>query len=202
MDLVAVDRPRDRMRARPAAGARTGGQKKDRDRRGAQGFIHAGANVASRVVAVEQPAEAAEDGAFLASVAARARGGGDNAVGHSAEGEGLEPDAAGPPQGGEKEAFAAEEGGLDLADVLDVEIDLGLEGDDAAGVDPQEFAGAEFALVDRAAGVEKRPAITLQSFHDKALAAEEADADLAVEGDAHAHAAGRAQEGVLLGQDL
>ena len=50
----------------------------------------------------------------------------------------------------------------------------------------------------RAAGVAERQPIAFEALHDEALAAEQADADLALEGDPDRHAAGRAQERVLL----
>src|SRR5262245_19855211 len=98
------------------------------------------------VVAVEEAAEAAEQRAFLASTAAALAGCADDAVSHAAEGQRLEPDMAGAAQGGEEEAFAAEQRGLDLADELNVELDRGLEGHDAAGIDAQGFADAELLL--------------------------------------------------------
>ena len=44
--------------------------------------------------------------------------------------------------------------------------------------------GRERALVERAAGVDERPAVALQPLHDEALAAEQPDAELALERDA------------------
>ena len=65
------------------------------------------------------------------------------------QGQALDPDMARAGQPGQEQAFAAEQRGLDLADIFDVEIDLGRVGDDAAGVDPQRLAARELALLHR-----------------------------------------------------
>src|SRR5690606_21097504 len=139
-------------------------------------------------VAVEHAAEAAEDGAFAALIAAGTRGGGDDAVGEAGEGQRLQPDFAGAAQGGEEQTFAAEERGLHPADKCDVVVDAGLESDEAAGVDAAHFARTGDAFVERAAGVKEGPAVALQALHDEAFATEEAGADAFVEGDADADA--------------
>ena len=77
-----------------------------------------------------------------------------------------------------------------------------MERHDATRVHPQHLARAEVALVNRPAGMEKRPAIALQTLHDEAFTAKQPDADLLVERDADAHALGRAQERVLLGDQF
>ena len=48
------------------------------------------------------------------------------------------------------------------------------------------LARRQVALVKRAAGVDERPAVALEPLHDEALAAEQADAELALKGDADA----------------
>ena len=54
----------------------------------------------------------------------------------------------------------------------------------------------------RAAGVHERPAVALQPLHDEAFAAEQSDAELALERDAEADALGRDEERVLLGNEF
>ena len=81
---------------------------------------------------------------------------------------------------------------------MDVKVNVGLKGHDAPGVHAQQFTRAQVTLVNRAARVQKRPAVTLQTFHDESLAAKQADADFLVERNAHTHAFGGAQERVLL----
>src|SRR5690606_42143294 len=70
----------------------------------------------------------------------------------------------------------------------------GLKGDEAAGVDPQHFAGTEDAFMEGAAGVEEGPAVALKALHDEAFPAEQTGADPLVEGDADAHALGGAED--------
>ena len=60
----------------------------------------------------------------------------------------------------------------------------------------------ELALHEHPAGVDEGPAVALEPLHDEPLAAEEADAELLLEGDADAHALGGREEGVLLGDQL
>lgn len=132
------------------------------------------------------------------------RGGGDDAVGEARERQGLEPDGAGAGEFGVEEALAAEELILDALDELDVVVDAGFEADEAAGVDAEGLAGGEGALDDGAAGVEEELALACGGddfLEDEALAAEEADAKLALEGDGNFDAAGGAEEGVLLADE-
>ena len=104
----------------------------------------------------------------------------------------------GPRHAGEEQAFAAEQRGLDLADVLDLEVDAGRVGHHAAGVDHQGLAGCQLALDHGAAGMHEGQAVALELLHDEAFAAEEADAEFLLECDAQRHAARRAQERILL----
>ena len=53
-----------------------------------------------------------------------------------------------------------------------------------------------------AAGMNEGEAVALQSLHDEAFSAEDADADLLLEGDSDRHAAGRTEERVLLADQL
>ena len=108
----------------------------------------------------------------------------------------------GPLERREEEPLAAEERGLDALHHLDVVGHRGLEADDAAGVDAQDLARAEVALHEHPAGVDEGPAVALEPLHDEALAAEKADAEPLLEGDADAHALGGREEGVLLHDQL
>ena len=56
--------------------------------------------------------------------------------------------------------------------------------------------------MNRAAGVDKRPAVPLQALHDEALAAEEAHPELALERDADRDPLCRRQKGILLRNQL
>ena len=106
-----------------------------------------------------------------------------------------------PLQRGQEQPLAAEEHGLQVARHLDVVVQGGREGDDAAGVDADGLA-LQLLLDDRAAGVDEGQAVALQALQDEALAAEQAGAEALGEGDADAGAQGGAQEGVLLAQQL
>ena len=64
------------------------------------------------------------------------------------------------------------------------------------------FAGRQRPLLQRAAGVDERPAVALQALHDESLAAEQADAELALKRDADADALRRGEERVLLRDQL
>src|SRR5690606_13455462 len=102
----------------------------------------------------------------------------------------------------EEDAFTAEERGLDLADELDVVVDARLQRQEAAGVDAQRFAGAEIHVVNRAARVHEAQPVAFELLHDEALATEQPDADLALERNPDRDAAGRAEERVLLADEL
>ena len=62
--------------------------------------------------------------------------------------------------------------------------------------------GLSCELVQHAAGVDEGEAVALQALHDEALAAEQAGADLLLEGDADRDALGGAEERVLLADQL
>src|SRR5205085_242451 len=139
------------------------------------------------VIAIQKISETAEDGSFFLPASAGAWDGGDDPVRQAAERQRLQPHAAGSPQRGEEQAFAAEQSRLDLAHVLDLVIDGRLKPDDAAGVDADDFSGGQRPFQQRATGVNKRPAVPLQTLHDESLAAEQADAEPPLERDADAH---------------
>jgi hypothetical protein len=92
--------------------------------------------------------------------------------------------------------------GLDLADELDVVLDRRLERDDAPGVDADQLAGPEGALLQCAARVHERPAVSLEPLHDEPFPAEEARPQAPLKRDSDTHALRRGQEGVLLGDQL
>ena len=114
----------------------------------------------------------------------------------------MEPDLARAPQRGEEKALAAEERCLDAADQLDVVLHRWLEADDAARVHAKRLARGERALQQGAAGVDKGPAVAGQPLHDETLAAEQTHPEPFLEGDADAHALGRAEKGILLHDQL
>ena len=62
--------------------------------------------------------------------------------------------------------------------------------------------GRELERVHRAAGVDEAEAVAFEPLHDEAFAAEQADAELLLERDADRHAARRAEERVLLADQL
>ena len=68
----------------------------------------------------------------------------------------------------------------------------------AAGIDAQRFAGGQLTLEHRAARMAEGHAVAFELLHDEAFTAEEARAELLLEGDAERHAFGRAQKRVLL----
>ena len=128
----------------------------------------------------------------------RARGRGDNPIGQPAEGQRLQPYATGPPQSGEEQAFTAENGRLDLADVLNVVVDTRLECNNASGVDAYDFAGGQRPLGQCAACVDEHPTVALQALHNEPFTAEQADAEAFLKRDTDAYALGRSEKRILL----
>jgi len=116
----------------------------------------------------------------------------------------LQPDFAGAAEEDEEETFASEEFVFDTGYGLDVVIDGGFEGDEAAGVDAEGLAGGEGVFDDCAASVEEGETAGGGGnfLEDEALATEEASAKLFGEGDVDVDAAGSAEEGVLLAEEL
>src|SRR5882672_8855449 len=153
-------------------------------------------------VAVEQIAQAAENGSFLAPTATGLRSRGVDPGGEPRERQGLEPHLARAAQGREEQAFAPEQRGLQAAHELDVVGDARHQADEAAGIHAQRLARGERALLEHAARVHEHPAVAGQPLHDEALAAEQADAEALVEGDPERHALGGAQERILLADQL
>jgi len=145
---------------------------------------------------VAEAAKGVEDGTFV--FAAAGAGVGEDAAGEARKWQRLQPHFPGAGEGGEEEAFAAEEGIFDAADETDVVVDAGLEGDETAGIELDGFAGGENAFHERAAGMDEGQPIADEALHDEAFAAEEAAADFFLEGDAELDAAGAAEEGVFL----
>ena len=125
-----------------------------------------------------------------------------DAVGEAAEGQRLQPDLAGAGQGREEEPLAAEERRLHPADELDVVLHGRLQRHETAGIDAQRFARRQLQRVHHAAGVDEAETVAFEPLHDEAFAAEQADADLPLEGDANRHASRRAEERVLLADEL
>ena len=108
----------------------------------------------------------------------------------------------GPVQRREEEAFTAEQRRLDAADELDVVVDARLQRHQAARCRRAASRRREIEVLDGAAGVHEAQAVAFELLHDEALAAEQADAELLLERDADRDAAGRAQERVLLADEM
>src|SRR5262245_45392053 len=151
---------------------------------------------------VAEPADAIEDRTLFLAPAFALRRGGVDAIRHAAERQRLQPHAAGALQRREEDAFSAEERRLDPADELDVVVDAGLQRHQASRIDAHRLTGSEIEVVDRAAGVHEAEAVAFELLHDEALAAEQADAERVLERDADRHTAGRAQERVLLADEV
>src|SRR3546814_17813665 len=117
---------------------------------------------------VEQPADATQDRAFTAVLAARLRRRGEHAAGHARERQRLQPDRAGAGERGQEHAFAAEQHALDPAHGLDVHVDAGVVRDHAAGVDVDSLASGQMAFPHPAAGVPEHPAAPLELPPDDA----------------------------------
>ena len=139
---------------------------------------------------------------LLPSAAAGLRCGREDARGQSREGQRLQPDRARSANDRKEQALAAEQRGLDLADILDVEGGATGQRHKAAGIDPQQLACLQVATHDGAAGVYEGQAIAFEFLHDEALAAEKAHAELLLKGDAERDAAGGAREAVALADQL
>jgi hypothetical protein len=84
----------------------------------------------------------------------------ENAVGDA---EALQPDGAVASQGGEEQAFTAEDHALEIAGTLDFVIDPCGHRDEAPRIDAQRFA-AEFPADDRPAGMNEGETISLQAL--------------------------------------
>src|SRR5687768_8668181 len=152
-------------------------------------------------VAIQQPAQAAEDAAFLPAPASHPRSRGDDAVGEARERERLENDPARSRQENEEETLSAKERGFHAGHHLNVVSDAVFHRDETARVNAQRLAGSELHLRQRARRVEEREAVAVEALQDEPFAAEEAGSDAAVERDAHFDPEGRAQERVLLRDD-
>ncbi len=111
----------------------------------------------------------------------------------------LDDDFAGTGEGGEEDAFAAEQHAADVAHHLNVVIDGAVEGDDAAGFDLDGFAGLEVEFDVIAAGVDEDDAGTGELFENEALAAEDSRAEFLDEGDVELNRSLGEKEGVALG---
>src|SRR5262245_46114909 len=204
-------RPRCRWRSRRRAGtsstarsAMDAASSRWRRARGASRSAARGSRRSGRLppVAVEQIPEATEDRSLFLAPAAGLRRGGVNPAREPAERKRLEPDAPGTLQRGEEEPLAAEERRLQFPDELDVVFHRWLERHETAGVDTKRLPRRERALFEGAARVDEDPPVALQPLHDEPLAAEQSDAEAALEGDPDAHALRRGEERVLLRDDL
>jgi len=106
----------------------------------------------SSAASLEDIGEVSEQGSFV--LAASRADVGKDAAREAGEGQGLHPDRAGPAKRGQEQPLAAEDCVLDPAGHLDVVIDGGLKGDEAAGVQPERLARGQLAAMDRPARVD------------------------------------------------
>jgi len=113
----------------------------------------------------------------------------------------LQYDASGSGQGGEEQAFPAEEGRANAADHLDVVVDGRLEGDEVTGLDLKCFARSEGEIDVIAAGMNEHESGTRQFLEYEAFAAEQPGAKAAHEGDVERHSALREQKAIPLHHD-
>ncbi|AGW12672.1 putative transcriptional regulator [Megalodesulfovibrio gigas DSM 1382 = ATCC 19364] len=156
--------------------------------------------VLSFVVAVQQIAQGTEHRAFAAGAAALGRSL-EHAAGQTGKRERLQPDASRTAQGGKEQPLPAEEGGLDVAGLLNVEVHLRLKGHHAARVHVEHLPRGQLPGNHGAAGVDEGHAVAFQLLHDEALAAKQAGEDAFLKEDADAHAPGGTQEAVLLADE-
>ena len=106
----------------------------------------------------------------------------------------MQPDSPRPGQCRQEQPFTAEKRVLEAADKLNVVIDARLEGDEAAGVELEGFAGSQGLFAESAAGVDQNDSVSDEFLHDEAFAAEQGDADFLLKRNADLHAASSAQE--------
>src|ERR1700722_2784301 len=109
----------------------------------------------------------------------------------------LQPDMAGAGEGGEEQAFAAEQDVLEALHHLDVEADGRLEHADMAGMDEQAFAGRQIALDHFAGKIEPDDARAGDLLQDEAVAAKEAGAQALLPGKLKRHRFLRDEERLL-----
>src|SRR3990167_1232953 len=122
-------------------------------------------------------AKAAQQRALLAATAtAVLRRCGKDAGSQTRERQALKPNLTGARHLGQEQALTAKQGGLDLAHVLNVEIDLTGVGHHTAGVDHQGLARLEVTAHHGAACMHKGQAIAFQFLHDETLTTKEAGA--------------------------
>src|SRR5262245_17912927 len=153
-------------------------------------------------VPAQDVSDAAQDRAFLAPLAAGLRGSSPQTARQARQRQRLHPHAARSAQRGEEETLPAKDHGLYAAHHLDVVGDGRLERHDASRVDAQQLAGSERALLERAARIHERPAVAREPLENESFATKEADAKALLESDPDGHALGRAQERILLCDQL
>ena len=102
----------------------------------------------------------------------------------AADGQGLEPDAAGTGEFGEEDAVAAKDHVFEAADEGDLEADAGMEGPNMAGVYAEHFAGLEVFDDDFAGELEPCRAYSADALEEEAVAAEDASTERLLKADA------------------
>ncbi|MEY5016660.1 MAG: hypothetical protein RIS92_3018 [Verrucomicrobiota bacterium] len=113
----------------------------------------------------------------------------------------MEPDGTVTAEGGEEEAFPAEEHRFESAGALDVVLDAGRHRDEASGVHSEGFP-AKFAANDGTAGVYEGEAVASETLEDEAFPTEEAGAEALGERDSDGGAEGGAEERAFFAKNL
>src|SRR5262249_55292659 len=101
-------------------------------------------------------------------------------------------------QGGEKQAFTAEERRFDIADVFNIEIHAGLKRYQTARIDPEQFTGCERSFDQHSARVHERPTVALKTLHDEAFSTEKPNAQSFLNWTADAAPLGARKKGIFL----
>ena len=104
-------------------------------------------------------------------------------MGEFGDGQRLQPDFAGAGEGSEEDAVSAEDHVTDAGDAGDLEVDVGLECSDMAGMDAEGFAGAELLKNDFAGELDPGDAFAADFLQQETVAAEDACTERLLEGD-------------------
>jgi len=118
------------------------------------------------------------------------------------DGQGLQPDFAGAGEGGEEDAVSAEDHVADAGDAGDLEVDVGFEGSDMAGMDAESLAGAEFLKNDFAGELDPGDAFAADFLQEESVASEDACAERLLEGYSDLNLRRGAEEAVAVDHEV
>ena len=121
-------------------------------------------------------------------------------VGHTREGEALDPDPALVAEGVEKDSYTTEDHRFKPAGHADVIVNAVGKTDQAAGIDAQCLS-IELLFDDTPACLDKGQTLSLEFLQNEALTTEQAAAKFLVEGDAEFGTQGGTEKGVFLADD-